>query len=275
MTPAAVMVYVDFDADMETRVGLAAGIAARFKATLIGVAGWPLRNHDALRLSEIEFPATDEASTDRVIERLEYLGKKFRQTAGAGPKSVEWRSSMHFPREFLVEQARAADLIVIGSDALPGDIYRTYDPGTVVLGSGRPVLITLPGNHRPDFPNILIAWKNTREACRAVHDSLPFLAAAKTVHIVAARAGDEKAVQSEMADVAEYLKRHGISAARPEIAHADGRNEGEVLLAVAREQQADLIVAGAYGRTRLREWVFGGVTRTLLQSSPVPCLLSN
>jgi nucleotide-binding universal stress UspA family protein len=276
MIPAAVMVYVDFDADMENRVGFAAAITAQFKAALIGVAGWPLRNHDALKLSEIEFPATGEISQDRVIERLEYLGTRFRQAAGAAPKSVEWRSSLHFPREFIVEQARAADLIVIGREALPGDVYRTYDAGSVVLASGRPVLVVAPGNYHPDLSSILVAWKNTREARRAVHDSLPFLKAAKAVHIVAVCGeDDEKAIQAEVADVADYLKRHGISAANPEIARANGRDESKVLLGVVREHQADLVVAGAYGRTRLSEWIFGGVTTGLLQNSPIPCLFSN
>ncbi len=275
MSPAAVMVYVDFDADAENRISLAAQIAARFDAALIGIAGWPLRAGDALP-SEVEFPPSDKLRQDSIIKQLELLGQRFRKSAVGVAKGVEWRSSAHFPREFIVEQARAADLVIIGQDALPGDIYRTYDPGTIVLSSGRPVLVVPHGMRQLQSSSVMIAWKNTREARRAVHDSLPFLKAAATVHIAAVCSADEALdVEDQIADVARYLDRHGIAKAVRHVEPAQGRDEGDLLLACAREYQAGLIVTGGYGRTRLSEWIFGGVTRHLLRHSAIPCLFSN
>jgi nucleotide-binding universal stress UspA family protein len=78
----------------------------------------------------------------------------------------------------------------------------------------------------------------------------------------------------QIADVAQYLARHNVAVSR-QIAPAGSSDEGEVLLDLAKQHRANLIVAGAYGRTRLSEWIFGGVTRQLLMSGTVPCLLSS
>jgi nucleotide-binding universal stress UspA family protein len=274
MTLAAIMVCVDFDEGAEDRVRVAAGIAGRFNAVLIGVAGWPLRKHEALAQPGGGTSPVEEGQLDKISERMQLLGEKFRQSAGANPGGVEWRSSTHFPSEVIVAQARAADLVVIGRDALPGDVFHTYDPGTVILAAGRPVLVVPRGIRRFQPSQVLIAWKDTREARRAVRDALPLLKEAQSVSIAAVKPQGAENGDRQIADVAQYLVRHHVSIGQ-QIETVAGEEEGQILLQLAKEHAADLIVAGAYGHTRLSEWIFGGVTRHLLMTSAVPCLFSS
>ena len=234
-----------------------------FNSLLIGVAGWPLRKHEAER-----------PQLDKILERLQRLGETFRLSAGPNPGGVEWRSSTHFPSEVIAGEARAADLVVIGREALAGDVYHTYDPGTVILAAGRPVLVVPRGLRRFQPSRVMIAWKDTREARRAVRDALPFLKEARSVSIAAVKPQGAENVDKQVADVAQYLVRHHVSVGQQIETVAEGE-EGPILLELAKEHAADLIVAGGYGRTRLREWIFGGVTRHLLRTSTVPCLFSS
>ena len=117
----------------------------------------------------------------------------------------------------------------------------------------------------------IVCWKDTREARRAVSDALPLLRAAQRVTVVEIAAPEESArTLSRLDDVLAWLERHGVraSALMPAAAH----NGKGVLAAILETQDSDLIVAGAYGHSRVREWAFGGVTRDLLMQ-PKRCTL--
>ncbi len=276
MTIAAIVVYVDFDEAAEDRIAAAAGLARQFNAALIGLAGWALRKFETAGITELESARADKTSQERISDQLAHLGAKFRALVGQHAAGVEWRSSLNFPSEVIAREAGAADLIVIGRDPLPGDVYRTFDPGAVILTAGRPVLVVPPGIRSVRPSRVLLAWKNTREARRAVCDALPFLEAAQSVSIAAAAApGGEDLARQQIADVAQYLARHHVASVKQHMVAAAGATEEGILLDLAKQQNADLIVAGAYGRTRLSEWIFGGVTRHLLLASAVPCLFSS
>jgi nucleotide-binding universal stress UspA family protein len=273
MTLAAIMVSVDFDPASKSRIGLAAELATRFKSLLIGVAGWPLLKHGHKTMPE-ELDLAGAGSAELVSKELEKLGKKFRTIAGKITDRVEWRSSMDFPREAIPKEARAADLLVIGQSMLPGDVARTYDPGTIILAAGRPVLVVPPEINRLDLSRVLIAWKDTREARRAVRDAVPLLQQAKDVAIAVVHSSASERTDAQIADLVQYLTRHKVSVTK-QIANVSNENEEKILLELAEEHHVDLIVAGAYGRTRLGEWIFGGVTRDLLLNSRICCLFSN
>ena len=152
-----------------------------------------------------------------------------------------------------------------------GDWRFAVDPGDIVLQAGRPVLVTPPGIDHLSSKRVIIAWKDTREARRAVRDALPFLRDAEEVFIVTI--GDS-ATNAGALDVCDYLDAHGIKAetrphTRREITAADA------VIEVADQAGADLIVAAAYGHSRTREWTFGGVTRDLLDYSPVCCFMAH
>lgn len=272
MTFSAIMVGVDFDAGAQERVRVAASLAARFDAHLIGVAGWTLRSGALAEVPEAEESIGALQREQRVAKELERLGDRFREWAGSNRNRLEWRWSETFPREFIPASARAADIVVIGRELLAGDAARTYDPGTIILTCGRPVLVVPRGIDRLALSRVLIAWKDTREARRAVRDALPLLKAAESVCIAAV---NQHNVDAQIADVMRYLGRHNVQV-DSQIATVGKESDGVLLLELATEQQADLIVAGAYGRTRLSEWIFGGTTRHLLVSDvAIPCMFSN
>lgn len=275
MVLKSIMVYVDFDEQSQTRIGVAADLAKRFDAVLIGIAGWPLRKSGSLAHSDMEYPSTEESLQAKIVEELERLGEMFRRYAQSAPRSVEWRASPHFPNEFVAAQARAADLVVIGRDPLHDDTFHTFDPAAIILACGRPVLVLPRGINRLTASHILIAWKDTREARRAVADALPLLKEAESVTIAAVGPSDlELQMRDQIEDVANFLQRHGVTIGA-KVAASTREADAHVLLGLADQQKADLIVAGAYGRSRLSEWIFGGVTRTLLTTGKVPMLFAN
>ena len=270
---ASIAVYVDFDPGSAGRITIAADWAAKFGAALIGVTGWlPGRETGGWFEYELDRPGD---RTDRITGELDELGERFRNLVRHKVETVEWRASIHFPREVIPAEARAADLVIIGPRTVAEDAYHAFDAGEVLLKAGRPVLVVPDGVTSNAGERILIAWKDTREARHAVKDALPYLTAAKDVTLVQiADEVEEAAAVAQLSDVERYLVRHGIevrakSVLRPRGLIADQlRNE-------AKNEGADLIVAGAYGHTRLGEWIFGGVTRGLLNSDDVCCLFSN
>jgi nucleotide-binding universal stress UspA family protein len=179
------------------------------------------------------------------------------------------------PTQSLAFNARAADLIVTGSDDEgTRSRLRTIDPGELILSAGRPILFASK-DHRPmTAENVLVAWKDTRECRRAVVDALPFLVAARHVLVATIAEDDRISARDSIADVVRFLMKHGVKA-RSEVLDADKMDAAEALLTAATETGADLIVAGGYGHSRLREWAFGGVTRGLIEDSSTNRLLAN
>jgi nucleotide-binding universal stress UspA family protein len=179
------------------------------------------------------------------------------------------------PDAFIATQARAADLVVVGrggsgdaSDPLLG-----VSPSDVVMTVGRPVLVVPPGMARLSAQRVVIAWKDSRESRRAVADALPLLRRATEVSVVEALEGEESRESAErrVRDVAAWLDAHSIPASAQVLT---GRGGAAAELETA-SQGVDLIVAGAYGHSRLGEWIFGGVTRHLLKNSACPVFLSH
>ncbi|RAI41441.1 hypothetical protein CH338_03090 [Rhodoplanes elegans] len=274
MSYATVMVHVGIDAASDARVRLASGLAERFHATLIGVAGVGPRPPFAAEGLVVDFgPSAEEKLA--MTEELGSLGAHFRALVGPGNRPVEWRGSLDFPIEAVSRAARAAALIVIGSGPQPDDVFRSLDPGSVILRAGRPVVLVPADVERLAPAKILVAWKDTREARRALTDALPFLHEADKVMVAeVCPAADEAAARQNLDEVGRYLARHRIAVAATVTLHDEG-SATEALVRLAREERVDLIVAGGYGHSRLGEWMFGGVTRGLLTGSPVCCLLSH
>jgi len=190
------------------------------------------------------------------------------------PIDREWRETRDMPAHALALVARACDLIV--ASAHPSrNYFHAADPAEVVMRSGRPVLI-VPDKATPlNGKRIVVAWKDTREARRALADALPFLHRAEQVLVMGVCSTDQKsAAQAQVDDVAAYLVARGVPAQAQVKVAPEADVVGELNTA-ADALGADLIVAGAYGQSRLREWVFGGVTRTLLDEPSRYLLLSH
>jgi nucleotide-binding universal stress UspA family protein len=264
---ASVMAHFDLSPNARSRGRLAVSLADMFGARLIGVAAEQM----------ILQPADDggfgvEAESRRVERDLESARRVFLDVVGAR-NDVEWRGCVHAPDSYLIEQARCADIVVLGrqSSADRGDLMLGVSPGSVVMECGRPILIAPPDTETLSTATVVVAWKDTREARRAIHDALPLLVGAGEVVVVAATTSfrDEGAE-----DVAAWLARHGANT-RPLVKEGELSSVAETLLDVADELGAGLIVSGAYGHSRTREWMFGGVTRDLLEMASIPLLLSH
>jgi nucleotide-binding universal stress UspA family protein len=269
MSFAALMVHVDIERDSERRIELAIGLADRFQAALIGVAGcalWP-----ALIAGDAGLTESNEYDLQKVMKRLEHRGKTFR-AQGRSLKQIEWRSAVEPAGELLLREARAADLLVLGRKRNRDDA----DPGVIALRAGRPVLLVPDTVAALPLRRVVIAWKDTRECRRAVQDALPFLQQAKEVLLV--EIGEDKSqsqvAKKNLADVAAFLVRHRVIVAA-EVWRRPRRPVAAELLHIVEEEKADLLVAGGYGHSRLGEWIFGGITRELLTASPVCCMLSH
>jgi nucleotide-binding universal stress UspA family protein len=268
----SMMVHVEVDGTGDERVRLAVELASRFGAALIGISGWAPRPAFAVDSAVVE-TIPDPVDLGVMEDLLRARGKAFFGLAREHCKP-EWRSALDFPTELIVQEAYCADLVIIGENrAVLRDSYRAIDPGAVLLRAGRPVLVVPPGTVSLAGKRIAVAWKNTREARRALRDALPFLQRAETVAVMEVREG-AGAAGCATAGVAQYLARHGVSAVYERVRPVDVTVTNSLLRFVA-DDGIDLIVAGGYGHTRLGEWIFGGVTRDLLTQSQVCCLLSH
>jgi nucleotide-binding universal stress UspA family protein len=274
MTYAAIMVYVDPDGQPEKRVRLARDLADRFRAALIGLTA----EADRTPLAGVGDMVSDELiemESEATRTKLAAKEEWFRRIAGGDHRKLEWRSMMQFPIEALNCEARSADLVIIGQRQAPGDAYNSLNPGAAILGAGRPVLL-VPENVdslQPD--NIVIGWKETREARRAVLDALPLLQEATRVTVVEiCEPGQEATAQNHLDDVAKYLARHRIGGGLRVILQQEGSGAAQ-LIQLAQDEKAELLVTGAYGHSRLGEWIFGGMTRDLLATCPICCLMSH
>jgi nucleotide-binding universal stress UspA family protein len=186
----------------------------------------------------------------------------------------EWRSLSYWSSEVAVH-AYYADLVVI---ARPDRGQMSNPPGlteTLVLSSGRPIILVPPGGKASRVRRILVGWNATREAIRAAADAVPLFARADAVKvlIVDYQRQQERHGQEPGAGTARRLAGLG---ARVEVQHlsSGGQEVGQLLLSQAVAFRADLLVMGAYGHSKLREWVFGGVTRTVLYEAGLPVLMS-
>lgn len=278
MTSANFLVHVDRDDECNGRVALACSLAARFDARLIGLAAamLDLPVIDPMGYAPID-AETIATERDTLEADLKVAAEKFQRAADTHKLQTEWRASLEFPADMVCRQARSADLLVIGRGEVEKATgpQRVLDPGDVLMQAGRPVLVVPPEIDSLPLAHVIVAWKDTRESRRAVADVLPFLAAAQKVSVLELATEDEiDDAKAGVADVVAYLARHGIPA-QGEAKLLSKSDPASAIIAFAKEKGADLIVAGAYGHARLREWVFGGVTYELIKRSPICCLLSH
>ncbi len=276
MTYATILVHAEPDPKGAPRLKLAAGLASQFKATLIGVAA-EIYEPSAFGSEYVNVDGGLLVAEAKAIQDdLKMAQDRFQAACKAVAVATEWRSGPAMPAEAVALEARSADLIVVGprGKQSPG-FHGRPDPGDLVMRSGRPVLVTPPELDRLDASSVVVAWRDSREARRAVADALPLLKLAKQVLLVEiceARVAAE--MQEGLTDMADYLGRHGVKVSTA-VRDPGKATVAEALIEVADMQEAGLVVAGAYGHARLTEWMFGGVTRELLAGCHRAVLLSH
>jgi len=275
VTYAAVMTHVQPEAEAAPRLACAIDVARRFRAAIIGVGAemTPAPAYgDGFYGVRSDWSA---AMAGAVEERLEAARAAFcAATADMGERAT-FRCGVQFPEQAMAAESRAADLIVAGG--APRSLHGSYTccaPAELAISTGRPVLVVPPAGPPLSAKTILLAWKDTREARRALSDALPFFELAERVVVVAVcNQIDADNARIEVDDVAAALRRRGINAEAKLVEHA--HPDGFQILRQATQEGAGLIVCGAYGHSRLGELVFGGVTRDLLSQDDAYLLLSH
>ena len=187
----------------------------------------------------------------------------------------EWRAVEGFAEDVVPVHARYADLNILGQpdpDSSEPGVNRSLAVLTV-MNAGRPVL-TVPyaGQFATLGENVLVAWNGSREAARSVHDAMPLLKVAKTVSVLSVNPQADNHIAGF--DISAQLARHGVNTEAVRTV-SDDVSVGDLLLSEAADLGSDLIVMGGYGRSRLREFILGGVSQTLMSTMTVPVFMSH
>ena len=267
-----VLVHVEPGAAASARLASAVGLARQCDALLIGLGA------EGVDPAIFSYEGGDGGMLGLLQEQIRADLKDAAETFQkiAGPVRTEWIALEERPAACLARMSRAADVIVAGGGSdIAHDPFHMADIAELALLSGRPVLVAPPGGGELKGRSIVVAWKDTREARRALADALPLLVAAEEVVVVEV-CTDEAVDDAERhtQDVTQGLQRHGVKACARVVSAPDDQ-VAEMLTAEARALGADLIVSGCYGHSRLGEWLFGGVTRGLLHAPDRFLLISH
>ncbi|MBI2752132.1 MAG: universal stress protein [Betaproteobacteria bacterium] len=277
MSYKTILVHLDTDKRVAERLDLAIRLADTFDSHLVGLFALSAPRIPSYALAEagpvvVEVEARHRAEAARNAEAM------FKSENARHGRSAEWRATQRDALAAATLSARYADLVVIGQHEPGNSSGVTPDfAEELVLSAGRPVLLVPYAGHFAQVGRrILVAWNAGQEAARAVTDALPLLTRASTVQVVAFNPAEAGADHGDIpgADIGLVLARHGVkvSVAQQQSEEVDIGNQ---LLSRAADIEADLIVMGAYGHSRVRELVLGGVTRTLLDTMTVPVLMSH
>lgn len=273
-----IMVHVGTAEFSRKRIDMAARIASLHGAHLTGVH--PLTPPRVPMYLEVQLAGSFWDTMDSLTKTVASEAEKiFEDVCRGEGVEAEWRAVPGQPSAVMADQVRFSDMIVVGqpNPETPSAFSDLELPADIALGGGRPVLVVPhTGDFKAAMPNVLVAWNGSREAARAVHDSMPLLRAANRVNITYVKSGRKDEVMGDLpgAQLALHLARHGIEAESAPVT-GDSGHAGELLLSAAADLSADLIVMGAYGRPRLSELVLGGVTRHILEHMTVPVLMSH
>jgi nucleotide-binding universal stress UspA family protein len=189
---------------------------------------------------------------------------------GAAGASASWREEMGYEDRWLQIHGRFADLIVVGRALDDADLAAKLSLETALIETGRPILLAPPKLPTKIGSNIAIAWKASAEAARAIEAAKAFLPMAKKVTILTAKEADE---DSRAEELQAYFAWHGIKAKLEKV--RAGNNVGASLLSAAAKAGADLFVMGAYSHSRMREMIFGGVTKHVIAKTELPVLMTH
>lgn len=273
-----ILVHLDASKAMPQRMETALQVAMRFNARLTGL--FNVFQPAVAPISMIPEPPGYRFASEKL--RGEYQDAEesmFRKALARVGLDGDWNFSALPPNLAVPRAARLADLVVAGQ-------YDPDDPESfiaeqfienLVLSCGRPVLLVPYAGRFPEVGStVCVAWDGSREASRALHDALPFIARAKKTIIFSVNAsGEVDGPRIESSQIAAAVARHGANVVIEEVDGVHDISTGNMLLSRAADFGADLIVMGCYGHARLRELFLGGVTRTILKSMTVPVLMSH
>ncbi|THV25432.1 universal stress protein [Peteryoungia ipomoeae] len=279
MTYRTLLAILDTPKDARQVTDFSLALAKQYDAHVIGAHAESVAMIPMVAPMEIPDPATVQALQDAAHRESETVEKLFRDIAAREGASHAWRSfvtASGLNSASLIDSARSADLVVAaqGEAGLLNDNRAELE--SFLFESGRPVLL-IPHILKQPKPirRVLIAWNGSREAARATFDALPFLKAADTVEIFSVDPPETPSQTPGMAgaEIAATLARHGIKVTVTSQEHS-GLTPAAAIENRLSDSSIDLLVMGAFGTKRWWEMLFGGVTRTLLDSMTALTLLS-
>ena len=274
MTYRTMLLQMFEDPNLDHRLQAAVALAQRFQAHLVGltVAPPPVMPFGYGEAAAYVGPEVFEAQREAAHAVAERLHAAFdRAVAGTGLSSI-WRDEEGDQGMLYARAAATVDLVITGQ--VPGDMLDAMVPDVtehLVTDSGGPVLM-LPARAVDGAfgKRVLVGWNGKKEAKRALTDALPFLRSADAVWLMTI--GDAEEVRLDRA--VRLLGRHDVLA-KELVIEDQGQEPGALLLEQAQSHDADLLVMGAYGHSRLREMILGGATRHVLHNATLPVLFSS
>jgi nucleotide-binding universal stress UspA family protein len=270
-----ILVHVDSLPSSDGRLGIAIALAEQHEAHLVALHVRP--NFYIPAAPDFPMPASYFEEQEAEIDANAAKARaKFDAAVRKSNIASEWREGQGFPSDVVRRQARYADLLIVGQNNPDANGQCQDLPDGVLLTTGRPTLVVPYAMPVTSFArNVMIAWDDGAAATRAVHDAIPLIAKGAKVAVVAVNpkdTGDHGPIPC--ADICLHLARHGLNAEARSLTAPDAE-AGDLLLAYASDNGCDLLVMGAYGHSRMREIVFGGVTAQLLRNMTLPVLMSH
>lgn len=268
----SILLNVDVAAPDSPALRYAVDLAGKFDAELIGVAADQpdLTFAGTDGTAAIDLYAMEQTEIETQLKRAE---EAFNALVPATIRK-QWHAYVTNPTTAVVEQACIADVIVTAARTTTSfQDVQSINLGEIVLAAGRPVIDVAHSAKAAAFDRICIGWKDTREARRAVADALPLLKLAGQVRAVTISEGDYSDEKFSIDALKAWLQSHGVAAECEVITNPEGFVD--VLESTALSWNADLLVIGGYGHSRMREWLFGGVTRRILRTNALNRFISN
>ncbi len=268
-----ILVIADAEKTAPVRLDVAATVAAAQQAHLVALH--VMEKPYTPAAVAVGFPsALIEWQEGWMKERADNAKKAVEDAKRRNGIDFEWRAVRGETTTAAMLNSRYSDLVVVSQNDEEHGTSAEDLPESLIMGSGRPTLIVPCYGKFPTVgKRVLVAWSRTRESTRAVHDAMPFLTAADSVTVMEVNPkSDDPHIAG--ADIALHLARHGVKAEVASIT-AEDIDVSDIILSRAADLGIDLIVTGAYGHSRLREYTLGGVTLQLLRHMTVPVLMSH
>jgi nucleotide-binding universal stress UspA family protein len=271
-----IIVNLSIHEGSEPTLDYAVSLAGAFEAHVTGVAFAYDSTVPVSGLGYIPARIIDEQNNNKAAAAA--VMNKFKAACTRAGASAEQRmlsASMDSAGDRFARIARLFDLAVVSQTKPDGDPVETEISESTLFGSGRPVLI-VPYIQKTllKLDRVMVCWDGSRPAARAVADAMPFLERAKKIEIVIVTNERDKINELEGADMGQHLARHSLNVEVHRIPRGD-IDVADALLSYAADSGVDFMVMGGYGHSRMREFVLGGVTRSILHSTAVPTLMSH
>jgi nucleotide-binding universal stress UspA family protein len=274
MSIKTILLHLNNDPQLESRIEIALNLAARHDAHIKAL----------FTIAQVTVPTSfmgyvppEFIEQSKIAEKKEAedAKAKLEKLSAAAGRQIEVIIEEGYAPDLISAYAVAVDLIIIGQGDPEADnkAQSQYIADELVVSSPRPVLvIPFVGNYENFGKHIIVAWNNSRESSRALHEALPFLTEAEKVTLLSVNANDVDSFETE--HVLAHLKRHGINANFKAGIWPDLK-VGDALLDALVDHGADMLVMGAYGHSRIREMILGGATENILAHMTAPVLFAH